>query len=125
MPGTSPGMTAEGYDLPNNDRIFRLSDSPIQGSLPLDRAGGFGGDVVDDAVDAAHLVDDAGGGAAQNLVREGEIVGGHAFGRGDGPEVAGELVGAGVAHDADRATRHQPLEGLLNSISDHSVAYYP
>ena len=44
--------------------------------LPLDRAGGFGGDVVDDAVDAAHLVDDARCGAAEHLVRERVIVGG-------------------------------------------------
>ena len=36
-------------------------------SFPLDGAGGFGGDVVDDAVDAAHLVDDAGGGAAEDV----------------------------------------------------------
>src|SRR5205814_7891790 len=39
-------------------------------SLPLDRAGGFGGDVVDNPVDAAHLVDDAGRGAAEDLVRK-------------------------------------------------------
>jgi len=38
--------------------------------LPLDRAGGFRGDVVDEPVDAAHLVDDAGGGAAEDLTRE-------------------------------------------------------
>src|SRR5271163_3843437 len=41
-------------------------------SLPLDRAGRFGSDVVDDAVDVAHFVDDAGRGAAEEFVRERE-----------------------------------------------------
>src|SRR5690606_38901910 len=36
-------------------------------SLPLDRAGRFARYVIDDAVDAAHLVDDAGGGAAEEI----------------------------------------------------------
>src|SRR5207302_8234598 len=86
-------------------REFGLSDSPIQGSLPLDRAGGFGGDVVDDAVDAAHLVDDAGRGAAEDLVRERVVVGGHAVSRGHRPQRAGKIVGARIAHHPDRAHR--------------------
>ena len=36
-------------------------------SLPFNRAWGFGGDVVDDAVDAGDFVDDACGGAAQEF----------------------------------------------------------
>ena len=47
--------------------------STVRPSLPLDRAGGFGGDVVDDAVDAADFVDDAGRGAAVKIVREGAV----------------------------------------------------
>src|SRR5579862_1726394 len=38
-------------------------------SLPLDRAGCFQGHVVDDPVDAAHLVDNARAGACQEFVR--------------------------------------------------------
>src|SRR5690554_4897049 len=41
----------------------RRSDRPT--SLPLNGAGRLAGDVVDDAVDAADLVDDAGGGAGE------------------------------------------------------------
>ena len=36
-------------------------------SFPLDCAGGLAGDVVDDPVDAAHFIDDAGGGLAQEV----------------------------------------------------------
>src|SRR5229473_3808913 len=74
-------------------------------SLPLDRTGRLRGDVVDDAVDAAHLVDDPGRRAPQELVREGVIVGGHAVGRSDRPQRADVIVGAPVAHDADALHR--------------------
>ncbi len=36
-------------------------------SLPLDRPGRLAGDVVDDAIDAPHLVDDAGGDAGEEV----------------------------------------------------------
>src|SRR5262249_58334705 len=62
-----------------------IASSP---SFPLDRARWFRGDVVDDAVDAAHLVDDAGGDAAEKVVREREVVGRHAVARGDGRQCA-------------------------------------
>jgi len=45
------------------------SRNPEPPLLPLDRAGGFGGDVVNDAVDAAHLVDDARRGMAEAQIR--------------------------------------------------------
>src|SRR5262245_48784719 len=44
--------------------------SPYGSSLPLDGARRLGGYVVDHAVDALDLVDDAGGRAPQHLVRE-------------------------------------------------------
>src|SRR3546814_3092123 len=56
--------------------------------LPLDRPRRLGGHVVDDAVDAAHLVDEAGRDAGQEIVVEGVALSGHAVGRGDGPEGA-------------------------------------
>ena len=49
-------------------------------SFPLDRSRRLGGDVVDDAVDALDLVDDARRGAAEEIVVEIEIIGGHAVG---------------------------------------------
>jgi len=33
--------------------------SPLRGSLPLDRAGGFGGDVVRDTIHTIHFIHDA------------------------------------------------------------------
>src|SRR3954447_7847689 len=49
--------------------------------LPLDRAGRLAGDVIDHAVDALDLVDDAGGDIADELHLEGIEVRGHAIGR--------------------------------------------
>jgi hypothetical protein len=45
----------------------------LYSSLPLDRARRLGRDVVGHAVDAAHLVDDAVGDAAEEGVVEGEL----------------------------------------------------
>ena len=50
-------------------------------SLPLDRRGRFAGDVVDDAVDAAHFVDDPVRHFRQQLVRQLRPVGGHEVAR--------------------------------------------
>src|ERR1700693_507849 len=63
----------------SNQTDYRaINDSVcLGGVIPIRSAGGRG-DVVDGTVDAAHLVDAAGRGALQNLVREREIVGGHA-----------------------------------------------
>lgn len=52
--------------------------------FPLNRAGRFGRDVVDDAIDAADLVDDACSGAAQDVPGELVEVGRHAVGGSDG-----------------------------------------
>ena len=48
--------------------------------LPLYRPRRLGGDVVDDPVDALHLVDDAPGAERQEFVVEGEGIGGHVVG---------------------------------------------
>ena len=53
------------------------------GLLPLNCSRRLRGDVVDDPVDAPHLVDDAPGAERQEFVVEGEGIGGHAVGRGD------------------------------------------
>ena len=51
--------------------------------FPLDGCGGFTGDIVDDAVDAADLVDDAHRNAVENVIRNSCPVGGHEVGRCD------------------------------------------
>src|SRR5258708_34636939 len=68
-------------------------------SLPLGGAGGFGGDVIDDPVDAAHLVDVAGRGAAEDLVGEGVLGRGHAVGPAHRLQGADEVVRTCIAHD--------------------------
>src|SRR5207344_3596567 len=92
-------------------RYATLFYSAVPPSLPLDGAGGLRGDVVDDAVDAAHLVDDAPRRRPKKIVGEVVIVGGHAVGGGDGAQRAHIVVGARIAHDADGAHREQHSEG--------------
>ena len=71
--------------------------------LKLNRRGGFGGAVVEDAVDAFDFVDDAVGGGLEDGPREGGAFGGHEVGGEDGAQRDGVVVGAAVAHDADGA----------------------
>src|SRR6266513_1020402 len=88
----------------------------IDPSLPLDGRGRLGGDVVGDAVDAAHLVDDAVGDLGEQLVRQRRPLGGHEVGtlhRAQGDDV---LVGATVAHHADRFHRQEHREGLRSLV---------
>src|SRR5712671_6173219 len=58
--------------------LARTSRSTPPGLFPLDGAGGFGGHVIDDAVDAADLVDDACGDTRQECMIEGIGIRGHA-----------------------------------------------
>src|SRR5580704_14459943 len=95
---------------------------PAPRLLPLDRTRRFRGHVVDDAVDAAYFVDDAGGGAAEHLVRERVVVGGHAVGRGDGAQRADIVVGARVAHHAHGLDRKQHREGLPDLVVEPGFA---
>ena len=92
------------------------------GLLPLNCSRRLRGDVVDDPVDAAHLVDDAPGAERQEFVVEGEGIGGHAVGRGDGAKRADEIVGPGVAHDADGLDRQKHGEGLPDGVVEAVVA---
>ena len=62
--------------------------------FPFDGRGGLAGNVVDDAVDALYLVDDAGADFVQHVVGDAGPVGGHKVRRGDGPQGQGVVVGA-------------------------------
>ena len=53
---------------------------------------------------------------------EGEGIGGHAVGRGDGAKRADEIVGPGVAHDADGLDRQKHGEGLPDGVVEAVVA---
>src|SRR3546814_11784923 len=74
---------------------------PAASLFPFDRARGLRRIVVDDAVDALHLVDDARRAAAEEARVEGVDVGGHAVGRGDGAERAEMVIGAADDHHPD------------------------
>src|SRR6185437_12109872 len=91
-------------------------------SLPLDRAGRLRGHVVDDAVDAFDFVDDARRDAAEQFVRKGIVIGGHAVGRSHGPERADMIVTARVAHHADGLDRQQHGKGLPDRVIKTGVA---
>ena len=71
-------------------------------SFPLYCGRGFGRDIVDDAVDALDLIDDAGRDSVQYVVGDSGPVGGHEVAGGDGTEGQGIVIGPAVAHDTHR-----------------------
>jgi len=79
--------------------------------------------VVDDPVDAPHLVDDAGRRSGQEGGIERIHIGGHAVFGGDRPKRTGRLVGAGVAHHPDGPHRQQHREGLPDRIVQPGFPY--
>ena len=66
----------------------------FKNSLPLNGRGGFAGDIVDDAADAAHFVDDADRHAVEDVIGDSRPVGGHEVRRSDGPQGQRVVVGA-------------------------------
>src|SRR6201996_1818051 len=91
-------------------------------SLPLYGPGRLGRDVVDHPVDAAHLVDDAGGGTGQEAVLEGIIIRRHAVGGGDGAQGTDMVIGTAVAHHAHGLDREQHGEGLPDLVVQAGLA---
>ena len=82
--------------------------------FPLDRSGGLGGDIVHDAVYAGDLVYDTAGSLVEDVIRDARPVSGHKVARGDAAQREGVIVGAAVAHDADRAGVGQNGEVLVD-----------
>ena len=76
-------------------------------SLPLDRCGRFGADIVDDAVDAGNFVDDARRDSGEDVVRETAPFGGHEVDCRDGAHDDRVLIRPRVPHDADAPHREQ------------------
>jgi hypothetical protein len=99
------GLALALYTIPQ--QLLRLG-----ASLPLDGAGRLRGDVVDHAVDAAHLVHDAAGDALEHLVGQRRPVGGHAVFGMHGAHRAGVGIGALVAHYAHAHHRQQHGKAL-------------
>src|ERR1043165_4697456 len=86
--------------------------------FPLDRAGRLARDVVDDAVNAAYLVDDARADPREHVVGQLYPVRRHAVARVDGAHRERLLVRAGIAHHADRLHRKQHAERLPDRFVD-------
>ena len=78
--------------------------------------GGFAGDVVEDAVDAGDLVDDAGADPVQEVIGQAGPVGGHEIVRPDGPEGDGVVIRSPVAHDAHGAHIGEGGEVLVGAV---------
>ena len=89
--------------------------------FPLNRRWGFTGDIVDDAVNMGDLIDDAGGGAVEDVVGDTSPIGGHEVGGGDAAEGEGVVVGAAVAHDTDGAHIRQHGEILADAVGEACV----
>ena len=104
--------------------FFQRLRWPYPRLLPLDCRWGLGGDVVDDAVDAAHLVDDPARDRRQRLVGEPSPVRRHRVDGVHAADGAGVLVGALVAHHPHRAARQQHREGLPDVTVAGQLAHF-
>src|SRR5271166_345814 len=110
FPGAAKISLQDGACASRHERASSRAPLPItriftthaaRGSFPFHRCGGLRGDVVRDAVDAAHLVDDARANPLEQIVRQARPVGRHAVlarYRAHGDEIG---VGASIAHHAD------------------------
>src|SRR5581483_10744469 len=91
-------------------------------SFPLDRPRRLARYVVHHAVDALHLVDDAGGDRADKPHVEGIEVRRHAVGRGHRAQAHNVVIGAKVAHHTDRAHGKKHREGLPDLVVEAGAA---
>lgn len=89
-----------------------LLEGPPARSLPLDSCRWLGGDVVGDAVHAAHFVDDLVGNFGKEVVGEAGPVGSHGVGGGNGAECHGAFIGAFIAHNAHALYGEEYHSGL-------------
>src|SRR3954453_9562021 len=93
-------------------RTFAGRNPEVITLFPLNRCRRLRRDVVDDAVYAAHLVDDAVAHFGQHVEGDSRPVGGHEILAFDGADGDDAVVAAAVAHDADRADRQEDGEDL-------------
>ena len=88
--------------------------------LELDRPRRLASAVVEHAVDALDLVDDAARDLLQDVPRERRTLGGHEVAREDGSERDGMVVRPAVAHDADASHIRERGEVLAEGLVDAS-----
>ena len=94
-------------------------------SFPLYCGGWFGGDVVADAVDTLHLVDDIGGDLRHEIVWQMGPVGCHGVSRCHGAEGYRMLVCALVAHDTHAAHSGEEHSACLPYLVVEGYLYLP
>ena len=82
--------------------------------LPLNRRRGLAGNVIDDAADTVDFIDDAIGGAVEDIVRNASPFGGHEVVGGDGAKTEYIIVGTVVAHYAYSGKIGKDSEILTN-----------
>src|SRR6476469_3997309 len=116
-----PGVTAWSCRLAIDPTIANTTRSESTPritfiSLPLDRRRRLRRDIVRDAVDAAHLVDDPGRDSFQQRVRQLGPVGGHEVAGLHGAQRDDVVVGAAVAHHADALDREEDGECLAGEV---------
>lgn len=87
----------------------------------LDRPWRLASAVVEHAVDALDLVDDAARDLLQDVPRERRTLSGHEVAREDGPERDGIVVRPAVAHDADASHIRERGEVLSERLVDASL----
>src|SRR5690606_11039570 len=98
------------------------ADGALRILLPLDGAGGLGGNVVEHAIDVLDLVADAVADALEHFGRKAEPVGGHCILRSDGPQAAYLFKGALVALDAHATDGQKAHEGLPDCVVEARLA---
>ena len=86
--------------------------------LELDRPWRLAGAVVEHAIDALDLVDDAARDLLQDVPRERRTLSGHEVAREDGSERYGMVVRPAVAHDADASHVRERGEVLTECLVD-------
>ena len=84
--------------------------------FPFNGRGRFGCDVVDDAVDVGHLVDNADTDPVQHVVGDAGPVSSHKVRGSNSTQSQGVVVGAAVAHDANAAGIGQDGEVLVHVL---------
>mmetsp|Transcript_38655 Transcript_38655/g.69275 ORF Transcript_38655/g.69275 Transcript_38655/m.69275 type:complete len:594 (-) Transcript_38655:193-1974(-) len=109
--GHCPDHTSKAFHSP-----------PATLSLPLDGAGRLAGDVVHDAVHAAHLVADAGGDLLEKVAVKGEPVRGHPVAGGDRAEGDHVRVRSLVALHPHRAHWQENCKRLPDLIVEAELA---
>ena len=95
---------SEGADLHHRKPLFTAIELlPVNhwALFKLDRAGGFAGEVEEDAVYALHLADDAAHAGLKDIKGYVAALGRHEIGGADGAEDNGIVVGPEITHDTD------------------------